>query len=137
MGSATAPVITANGSVDLCPGNTVTLTSSTNGNYLWSTGATTQSIIVSTAGTYSVSSGSGSCVLNSSPLTVTTNGATTPIVSTSGSLDICAGTSVTLSSSVANGYLWSTGETTTALWCRLPGAIGFVDTFQEIALHSR
>lgn len=38
----------------LCNGNSILLTASAGSNYLWNTGATTQSILVSTAGNYSV-----------------------------------------------------------------------------------
>jgi PKD repeat protein len=52
--AAPAPTITIAGSTSLCPGETVTLTASTSDTYLWSNGATTQSITVGTAGTYTV-----------------------------------------------------------------------------------
>lgn len=48
------PTITASGSTSLCQGENVTLTSSPSNSYLWSTGATTQSITVDTTGSYSV-----------------------------------------------------------------------------------
>ena len=115
MSSGSTPVISASGSLNLCTGNSVTLTSSTAGNYTWSTGETTQSITVSTAGTYWVRTGSGSCNVQSSNVVVTTNGASTPVVTASGPLDFCQGSSVTLTSSAAGGYLWSTGETTQSI----------------------
>ena len=43
-----------NGNVSFCTGDSVTLTSSIANTYLWSTGATTRSIIVKTGGTYNV-----------------------------------------------------------------------------------
>ncbi len=47
------PTITASGPVtNLCPGATVTLTASKGNSYLWNTGATTQKITVTTAGSY-------------------------------------------------------------------------------------
>lgn len=48
------PVITASGPVNLCPGGSVTLTSTSGSTYLWSTGQTTQSIVVNTTGSFSV-----------------------------------------------------------------------------------
>lgn len=48
------PTITAGGPLSFCVGGSVTLTSSAGTSYLWSNGATTQSINVSTAGNYSV-----------------------------------------------------------------------------------
>ncbi|MCC9072597.1 T9SS sorting signal type C domain-containing protein [Flavobacterium sp. F-65] len=48
------PTITASGPIAFCTGGSVTLSSSTGTTYLWSTGAITQSINVTTAGNYSV-----------------------------------------------------------------------------------
>lgn len=48
------PTITANGPTTFCLGEQVELTSSASDQYLWSTGATTQSIIVTISGNYSV-----------------------------------------------------------------------------------
>lgn len=67
----TAPSITLSGSNILATGQTVTLTSTTAGGYLWSNGATTRSISVNTAGTYSVRAYSGgNCFSTSLPVTV-------------------------------------------------------------------
>jgi len=49
-----APTITASGPTTFCIGGSVTLTSSAGTSYLWSTGATTQSINVTTSGSYTV-----------------------------------------------------------------------------------
>ena len=48
------PTITAGGPTSLCTDETVTLTSSAGTTYLWSTGATTASININTAGSYAV-----------------------------------------------------------------------------------
>ena len=50
----TPPFITPSGSTILCKGDSVTLTSSSAVNNVWSTGATTQSITVKVGGTYTV-----------------------------------------------------------------------------------
>ncbi len=48
------PVITSNADAsNICPGKTVIFTSSPEASYLWSTGATTQSIVVTAQGNYS------------------------------------------------------------------------------------
>ncbi|GAB4047797.1 hypothetical protein [Spirosoma litoris] len=52
--------ITANPSLTITPGQSTTLTASGADTYLWSTGASTTSLVVS-AGTYSVTGTSGSC----------------------------------------------------------------------------
>jgi len=48
------PVITTDGTVMLCAGEDVVLTAPESASYLWSTGATTRSITVTTAGNYTV-----------------------------------------------------------------------------------
>ena len=65
------PVITANGSTTVGPGQTVTLTASLAGGYLWSTGDQSQSITVG-AGTYTVRTYSAAnCFSTSDPVVVT------------------------------------------------------------------
>ncbi len=65
-----APIITASGSTTICEGGQITLTSSTENNYLWSTGETTQSIVVSTAGPYTVSTTCGAYTATSLPTSI-------------------------------------------------------------------
>ena len=48
------PVITSSGPTSFCAGSSVTLTAPAGFTYQWSNGATTQSIVVSSAGSYSV-----------------------------------------------------------------------------------
>jgi len=71
-----APTITANASTTFCVGGSVTLTASAGTNYLWSTGATTASIIVSSAGSYTVqitnAAGCQSTVSEATTVTVNT-----------------------------------------------------------------
>ena len=67
------PTITASGSTTFCSGGSVTLTSSTGSSYLWSTGATTQSISPTNSGSYSVRvTNAGGCQSNLSVATVVT-----------------------------------------------------------------
>jgi PKD repeat protein len=54
VSNAPVPTVAINGATTLCEGETVTLTASTADSYTWSNNATTQSITVSTAGTYHV-----------------------------------------------------------------------------------
>ena len=73
----TTPTITVtNGSAALCTGSTVTLSSSntpTNGTYLWSNGATSRNITVSSAGSYTVQTiSSDGCKSPSSSATLVT-----------------------------------------------------------------
>jgi hypothetical protein len=56
----------------LCPGETLTLTAAPGNTYAWSTGATTNEITVSNAGTYGVTvTGSNGCSANSGNIVVT------------------------------------------------------------------
>ncbi|MCD0470042.1 T9SS sorting signal type C domain-containing protein [Flavobacterium sp. JAS] len=112
------PTIAASGSTTFCEGGSVTLTSIAATSYLWSTGATTQSIVVTTSGSYTVqvANASGCQSLASSATAVTVNPKpATPIISASGPITFCTGGSVTLTSSAGTSYLWSTGATTQSI----------------------
>jgi hypothetical protein len=114
----TIPTILAGGSTTFCDGGSVTLTSSGGSSYLWSTGATTPSITVTTSGNYSVqvTNALGCQSLSSIPTVVTVNPKpVTPTITPNGPLVFCDGGSVTLTSSSGSGYLWSTGATTPSI----------------------
>ncbi len=112
------PIITASGPTTFCAGSGVTLTSTAGTSYLWSNGATTQSINVSTAGSYTVhvTNASGCQSAVSAPTIVTVNAVpVTPTITTSGPTTFCAGGGVTLTSNSGTGYLWSNGATTQSI----------------------
>lgn len=69
------PTISASGSTNLCFGETVTLTSSAEDSYLWSTGAVTQAITVNSSNSYTVvvTNAQGCSSETSSTTTVTVN----------------------------------------------------------------
>ena len=82
-----ATVITAGGSTTICNGSSVTLTATAGATYLWNTGATTQSINVTTAGNYSVTvTNSSGCSASSTVTAVSVNATST----SSTNLTICA-----------------------------------------------
>ena len=54
VSNAPVPTVAITGATTLCEGETVTLTASTADSYTWSNAETTQSIVVSAAGTYNV-----------------------------------------------------------------------------------
>jgi len=109
-------IITPNGPLTFCDGESVTLTSSPGLQYLWSTGATTQSIVVTTSGVYFVTVSNGdNCSATSASVTVVVNPLPLATISPEGPVTICQGNSVTLTSSPDESYVWSTGETTQSI----------------------
>ncbi|MBL0138404.1 MAG: VCBS repeat-containing protein [Bacteroidetes bacterium] len=108
----------------ICVGQTITLTAATGfSSYLWSTGETTQSIQVSSSGSYNVLvSDGGTCTDLSPTLSISQNPDETPSISTSGDVSFCNGGSVTLTSSVAVAYVWSDGNTTQSIDVTTPGS---------------
>ncbi|WP_300660015.1 T9SS type A sorting domain-containing protein [Fluviicola sp.] len=69
-----APTVTPGGPTAFCPGGSVTLTSSAASGNTWSTGATSQSITVNTAGSYTVTTTAAGCTSAASAAqTVTVN----------------------------------------------------------------
>ncbi|MEN9968587.1 MAG: hypothetical protein RIR94_765 [Bacteroidota bacterium] len=109
------PVITASGSTTFCTGGSVDLTSSASAGNVWSTNATTAVITVSTTGNYSVTvTDANGCASTSTPVSVNVSNAPTPTISAS-STQACSGDVVTVTSSAADSYLWSTGETTQSI----------------------
>lgn len=108
------PTITAGSSTTFCSGSSVVLSAPAGFGYLWSNGATTRDITVSTAGSYTVrtiTNGCTSAVSNTIIVTVNTTPAT-PSITTSGSTDVCLGNNAVLSAPAGFDYLWSSGETT-------------------------
>ena len=107
-----APVVNLGADVKVCPGSTVTLDAGNAGSgFLWSTGATTQTISVGTAGDYYVTVvGANGCATND---TINVSLFNLPVVALGNDLNICNSDTVTLNAGNAGStYLWSTGETT-------------------------
>ncbi len=107
----TPSVVVTNTSV--CFGSSVNVTATGASSYLWSTGATTQSISLTPTATtnYTVIGSTANCS-DTKTLSVTVNAV--PNVSVSNST-ICAGSTATLVATGANTYLWNTGATGTNL----------------------
>ena len=98
------------GASAICTGQSATLTAQSSfASYIWSTGQTTQSIVVNAAGGYSVSVSDGSCSNISPILELAINPDETPTISNTGDLVFCDGGSVILSSTPATSYAWSNG----------------------------
>ncbi|MBP1668393.1 MAG: hypothetical protein H6Q21_759, partial [Bacteroidetes bacterium] len=91
-----------------CAGGNVTLTSSAESSYLWSTGATTQAITVDTSGgfTVQVTNASGCTSIASAVKTVTVN--PLPIITLTGSAVLCYGeTAIYTTGSGMSNYSWT------------------------------
>jgi hypothetical protein len=109
------PTITASGPTTFCAGGNVTLTSSAGTSYLWSNGGTTQSINITSSGSYTVKvTNANGCQSAASVATVVTSNAlpSIPTITAGGPTTFCAGGSVTLTSSAGTTYLWSNGAIT-------------------------
>ncbi len=104
----------AGSDVSICEGESVTLTATGSGDFLWSTGETTSSIMVNpnSTTTYSITSVNGSCT-ETDEVIVTVNSAAT--VDAGSDVSICQGESVTLTATGSGDFLWSTGETTASI----------------------
>jgi gliding motility-associated-like protein len=112
--TSTAPVATINGNLSICSGNSTTLTATAGTNYLWSTGATTQSISPSSTGAYTVTvTFAGGCT-SSASVNLTANSNPTPSIT--GITSICQGNNTVLNAGAGySSYLWSTGINTPTL----------------------
>lgn len=105
------------GPYTLCTGQTVTLNAVAGyTSYSWSNGDATQSTVISTPGFYNVTvTDAGGCTGISPTVEVVVNPDETPTVSAAGDLVFCDGGSITLTSSPAASYSWSSGETTQSI----------------------
>ncbi len=109
-------VITPVGDPVLCgAGDQVQLSANPGFQYLWSNGATSQTISVGTAGNYSVTINDGSGCTATASFFVLQSPDETPTVEASGPLTFCEGGSVTLTSTAANGYAWTGGGNTQSI----------------------
>ncbi len=112
--SCRIPVNIATSNSTICPGDTTTIAASGSSGYIWSTGSTTDSIMVSPSITtiYAVYVSNGTCAGDTS-ITIHVNSSPLPIITSSGK--ICIGESDTISISGGTGYKWSNGDTTSTI----------------------
>ncbi|HEV8435797.1 MAG TPA: hypothetical protein VGR95_20480, partial [Thermoanaerobaculia bacterium] len=124
------PSITAGGPTTFCAGGSVTLSAPAASGYLWSTGATTQSIVVSASGTFSVTvtNASGCTSAQSAPVTVTVNPSTT-ITQPPASISIPKNTTTTLS-------VTATGTGTLTYQWYNPTTANNTDTSHKVGTNS-
>jgi gliding motility-associated-like protein len=106
---ANTPIISANGPIEFCEGGSVTLTSDIGTNILWSNGLATQSIIVNSTGSFSVTLTEGGCVSTSNVIDVVEN--LNPVVDAGPDIEACGGLPIVLLGSGASIYVWDNGIT--------------------------
>ena len=112
-----APSITGNTS--LCSSGYTTLTATGGDSYQWSTGATTASINVNTAGNYSVTASTNNGCSGSASVNVVQN---QPVnVTITGNSVICSEIGTTLTATSGASYQWSSGQTTQSISVNTPG----------------
>lgn len=106
------PTVNIGNDTTICPGITYTLNATTTGaTYAWNTGATTPTITVNTAGTYSVLVTVNSC--GGSDARVITAGIV-PVNVQPAVTDLCSGSTATLNAGNAGStFLWTPGSNTT------------------------
>lgn len=105
------PVITPGGPTTFCDGGTVSLNAGSFASYLWSNGASVQTIIADTTGTFTVTvTNANSCIGTSAPVSTLENALPAATITVTGPTTFCAGDSVKLT---ANGstftYQWRKG----------------------------
>ncbi len=104
------PIPTITGATSICPGTSTTLTANGGTTYVWSTGVNTPSIVVPTAGTYSVTATSLGCTGQTSVVVTITP---PPVPTITGNTVICIGGSTTLTATGGGTYSWSTSPVQT------------------------
>ena len=105
--------INTSGPTTFCSGGSVILTADPSISYLWSNGATTQSISTSQSGNYTVQvTDINGCSSSSSVTSVNVNPTLVANITASGATTFCQGGSVLLTANSASSYLWSNGATT-------------------------
>ena len=114
--SSNAATIATNGNTAFCQGDSLLLTATAGNSYLWSNGATTQSIYASTAGNYQATvTFNGGCNSVAPAVPITVNTLPTAGITPNGPTNFCQGSSVVLTADPGSSYLWSTGATTQAI----------------------
>ena len=113
------PEVQITGSLSFCPSSTTTLDAGNFTSYLWSTGETTQTVRVNTAGDYSVNVTDGNGCQGNDQVTIDEQANLQPQIS--GNLTICTAETTTLDAGVFESHLWSTGETTQTISVDVPG----------------
>jgi photosystem II stability/assembly factor-like uncharacterized protein len=110
-GTITVPFITVNSAI-ICQGQSAVLTAQGGNNYVWSNGATTESIVVSPNATqsYTVTAVVKNCIRCNASAEATVTVKPNPVVTISGPTSVCgANNPVTMTAYGADSYYWVKG----------------------------
>lgn len=119
------------GDLGICPNGSTTLSTTTSdGSYVWSTGATTQSIEVSAIGTYNVTVSSDNACSGSTAATVVSYTAPTPSIE-GNTLIINAGNTTLSVAATYTTYEWSTGATAPSINVTTEGSYTITVTSEQ------
>ncbi len=113
-----APSISSDRSTTFCQGEAAVLTSSSSAGYTWTTGEKSRSITVKTPGTFALTITDQNGCMSASSTVVTTQVnplPATPVITATGPTTFCADQNVSLQSTSAVGYAWTSGQTSQTL----------------------
>jgi gliding motility-associated-like protein len=112
VASSPGPTVAISGDLAICAGGSTQLTATGADSYVWSTQATTASIVVTQPGTYSVV-GTNACGTANASVNVTLLPG--PVAGITGNTTICPGATTVLTATGGPSYLWSNGVTTASV----------------------
>jgi PKD repeat protein len=117
-----APVVNLGNDTAFCSGNSTVLNAANAGSsYLWSTGATTQTITANASGSYNVRVTNTSGCIGRDTVVVTVN--PLPVVNLGNDTSFCAPASISLNAgNQGASYLWSTGAITQTIAASASGS---------------
>jgi hypothetical protein len=108
--------VTSNGPLNFCSGDNVILSAAPGQSYLWNTGATSQSIVSSQAGSYyAVVTTAAGCSDTTATFATSLFADPDTSSSASGPLSFCDGGSVSINAATGLNYLWNTGDTSQSI----------------------
>ena len=128
------PVVNLGPDVVVCQGTNVLLDAGQVYEYLWNTGATTQSINVLNSGNYSVTVSTELGCEGYDQVNVTAN--PIPPVNFGPDQDLCAGNTVSLNAGAGSTYIWNDGSTQNSLIASTTGDYSVTVTSSEGCIGS-
>lgn len=116
----TGPTVELGNDTTLCPGQSLVLDAGAQTSYIWSTGDTSQTISVDTAGTYWVTVSDTGANTATDSIHVSLHPST--VVNLGPDVNQCPGDTICLNAgSGGNSYSWSNGDTTAIICTVMPG----------------